>query len=152
VTEEDVRHFLDNWKVWMGVAYFGLAALVVWLFFLNQTVAKETAARAATQKAGAVSQRDNCYRQIDNNPDLIAIINAVGQNSRNSILSAKAALKLEPTGPLVAVRLGTIARAQAAIAAAEKFQHQILKTTPTVRKCDELALRLGLAPREKEGK
>lgn len=149
--ERSIRERLDNWKFWVGVAYFGLALLVVWLFFLNQDIAREQAARTATAKANAVSTRDNCYRMVDNNPDLLSIITAIRLTSRNSIATSKAALRLAPDGALSDVRRASIKRNQRAMRAADKFRAQIVQSTPTEQRCDELALRLGLAPRNKEG-
>lgn len=134
------------------VAYFMMAAIIVALYYLNRDVSREQAARAAEQKAGAVSSLDNCYRMVDNNPDLIAIIDAVALTAQNSIASSRAALEIDPDGALAPVRRASIRRNQKAKAAALKFKRQILRTTPTEERCGELAVRLGLQPRPKEGK
>jgi len=139
-----VRVFLDSWKPWVGVAYVALVVMIVVLFFFNQDLAREQAAREATQRAGAISQRDNCLRMVENNPDLIAIIDAVQLNAQNNAESARAALAIEPEGPLANVRRASIARANAAIAAAQQFKEQIESTTPTLADCVALAKRLGV--------
>lgn len=148
--EVKARHFLDNWRFWVGVAYLGVVFCLVVLYFLNRDIAREQAARAATQKAGAISQRDNCYRMVDNNPDLIAIIDAVELNAQNSVESSRASLEIDPDGLLAPVRRASIARALSAIDAADKFKEQIASNTPTLKRCDALAIRLGLEPRSKE--
>src|SRR3954471_21842004 len=57
----------DNWKVWVGIAYFGLALTIVWLFFLNQNQARvsahqarDEAVRTAEADTAAVAQRTQC--------------------------------------------------------------------------------------------
>lgn len=147
--ERKARNFLDDWRVWMGIAYLGLALLIVWLFFLNRDIAREQAARAATSRATAVTSLDNCYRMVDNNPDLLAIIDAVALTAQNSITSSLAALAIDPHGQLAPVRRASIKRSQMALAAASKFRSQILRTTPTEERCRALAERLGLVPRQK---
>ena len=49
---------LDNWRFWVGIAYFGLAVVVVWLFFLNQSTSK-TQARQARDEAVRVAEIDS---------------------------------------------------------------------------------------------
>ena len=145
-----MRVFLDDWRPWVGIAYFALVVMMVVLFFLNRAVVREQAAREAETKAGAVSARDNCYRLADNNPDLLAIIAAVRLLSRNSIQASQAALAIDPTGPLAPVRRASIRRSRKAVIAADKFRDQIAGNTPTEARCDALAERLGLQPRPKE--
>lgn len=146
--EQRWRYRLDNWRVWVGIAYFGIALMIVALFFLNRDVTREQTARAATQRAAAVAQLENCYRQVDNNPDLVAIIDAVRLNAENSLTTAKAALAVDPSGPLAQVRRDGIDRARLAIAAAHEFREQILSSTPTLTSCNSLAISLDLPPRD----
>ncbi len=43
-----LRDWLDDWRVWVAVAYFGLAALVVSLYFVNSRTSRTLAIQAAT--------------------------------------------------------------------------------------------------------
>lgn len=145
---------LDDWKPWMVLAYFALVALVTWLFYLNRDLSREQAARAAAQaernaeqRASAISQRDGCYTSVDQVPDLLAVIDSVRTNAMNSVDAARAALAIEPDGPLAKVRLDSIRRGQASIAAANRFSERIRAQSRTVADCDDLARELGLKPR-----
>lgn len=62
---------LDNWKVWVGIAYFGLVITVVWLYYLNQRQsdtqakqARDEAVRIAEVESTTQAQRDQCRASI----------------------------------------------------------------------------------------
>lgn len=152
-----IRRFLDDWRTWMVIAYIVMGLLIVWLFVLGGELSKEQAATAAAQaernanaKASAISQRDGCYTSADNAPDLLNLIFAVKLNAMNSVKASRAALRIDPGGPLAAVRKANIERAKAAVAAAQKFEDRIAATAKTVDECDALAKRLGLEPRPRK--
>ncbi len=46
-----VRRRLDDGRLWIGIAYFGLAFVVVWLYVVNGRTVKEQAIRKATAQA-----------------------------------------------------------------------------------------------------
>lgn len=62
---------IDNWKFWIGIAYIGLAATVIWLFFLNQRSsqtqarqARDEAVHQAESESALAAQRSSCLDSI----------------------------------------------------------------------------------------
>jgi hypothetical protein len=92
----------DNWKFWVGIAYFGLVVTVVWLFFLNQKQshvsakqARDEAVRIAESDAAAKSQRAQCVASI---PTLTKINSFVhGVQTLHSVLAQNSKAVLDAT-------------------------------------------------------
>lgn len=143
---DKVRIFLSDWQFWTGIAYFGIAATVVALFFLFNRTAREEAFRAAGVKAAATSQVAQCFTSYKNGPVTRGFIASHEAIIENSIISNREALKAQPTSPLTAIRKQSLARLEAAKENANELQVLISKTIPTRNSCIELAHRLNIDP------
>ena len=82
--EAGVRGRLDNWRLWVGVAYFGLAAVVVALFFVNQRTQRAIAdqqraagVHTAEIVANATSQYHLCLASIPELREINAFVAGV---------------------------------------------------------------------------
>lgn len=103
---------LDNWKVWVGVAYFGLAATVVWLFFLNQSNSrtqsrqdKDEAIRVAELEASTNAQRSQCLSSIPTLKKINGFVAGVYELHSTLEQNSKATLDATPkTDPAWRVR------------------------------------------------
>jgi len=147
-SEERARGFLDSWKFWVAIAYFGLVAVIVALYFLNRDVSREQAARAAEQKAGALAQRDDCYRRLEANPDLLALLETMADDRRDRIQASLDSIAAQPDSELNAIRRESIAKSRRAIRGIDRFTRQIQAATPSIDECDALSVRLGLQPKD----
>ena len=145
--ERGLRERLDNWKPWVGIAYFALVAIVIWSLFLNRDISRQAADRAAEQKSAQIAQISQCYQAVTNGPDVSGILAAVRLSTSNALLASRAALAAQPRGPLVNVRKATIERQELALAALDRFAARIKAATPTQHHCDKLAIKLGQEPR-----
>ena len=142
--EERLRYRLDNWKLWVGIAYFGLIFVIMALFFLNRDISQAQADRAAEQKSSQIAQVQTCRQRAQTGPDVQAIITLVRLNAENTIAAAKAAIATDPDGPLTEVRLASIARSERNLDRMTRFQQAISEQTPTLDECNALAKKLGV--------
>lgn len=133
---------LDNWKVWVGVAYFGLALTVVWLFFLNQSQsrvqahqARDEAVRTAEADSAAVAQRTQCLASI---PSLGRINRFVaGVKDLHSVLernSHAVFLATPKDDPAYAVRKANWLRVKSTVSKVSGVHFPV----PTVKQCKAL--------------
>lgn len=146
--EVRARHFLDNWKLWVGIAYFGMATMVVALFFLNRDISREQAKSAAESRSQSVAAVNNCYEAIRNAPSVRGLLAAIELAPRNSIEANEAAIAAsDPGDPLIAVRKASVVRSQKALATVQRSRRKYEKTIPSQAKCDALATKLDVERR-----
>lgn len=148
--ERTLRERLDNWRWWMGVAYFGITSLIVGLVIIGNRTA-HTAAREAAQTAAhqseivsnADTQYSACLKSI---PTLISINHFV----RTSLLVDKTILEnsvavLRNTKPgtrLYKVRVRNVSTLRAALVAPEHIYFKV----PTMKECAVLEAKLLSSP------
>lgn len=139
---DQARNVLSDWKFWITLFGFGLAATVVALWFAFGRIAREEAFRAASMKAANVTQVGQCFTAAKNGPVTKGFIGAFETVTSNSITSTKAALAAQPVGPLTEVRLQSLVRLEAAKANTDALRRLINSSIPDKKKCVELAARL----------
>lgn len=144
---EPVRELLDSWKFWVGVAYAGLAAVVVALFILFEQQSNETARRIAIQRSTAEASLSACVNGVKNAPVVAGFLDSHRAIITNSILATTAAIQASPANdPLLPVRQASITRLQKALRNVDELDELVANTTPTRARCDTLAATLGLPP------
>ena len=149
--ERSVREWLGDWQVWVGIAYFGLAAVVVALFVLFNRTAHEEAVRAATARSAAAAQVGQCFSSSKNGPVARGFFDAHKALIDNSIATTEAALRVaKPNDPLRQVRVQSLRRLFAAERNADQLEALIDRTTPTRQACMRLAARLNVNPAQYE--
>ncbi len=134
-----VRDWLDDWKVWVAVAYFALAAMVVALYFINarttRTLSNQAAAAAqvAAEKQ-AVTQSDYraCIASIPQLAQVNQFVHGVQLLHRSLLANSKATHAVtEPGTPLYRQQIVNIARLRVSVAAV----NGILFPAPTAAEC-----------------
>lgn len=144
--ETPLRERLDNWRLWVGVAYFGLAAVVVSLFFLNRDISQQQAESAAKARSAAATQVRSCADAVRNKPDVDGLLDAIRFNIADRITVNVAANKAAaPDDPLVGVRQSSLDRLHQKLDALDAFIAKVDKRTPTKRECNQMAVRLDVA-------
>lgn len=146
VGERRARVFLSDWHFWVGVAYFGLAAVVLALYILFGRTAREEASRAAAAKAASTAQVAQCFGGVKNAPVIAGFIRSHEAIIENGLIANRAAIAASPGDPLNAIRQRSIDRLTAAKANADELRRLIKGTTPTKRACTVLAHKLGVDP------
>lgn len=143
--EKGVRQKLDDWRFWVGVAYFGLVAVVVALFFINRDISREQTREAAEQRASSVSQVSTCADAVRNAPDVEALIAAIRFNVSDRVAATKDAIRVAPEGdPLAKVRQESLVRLRNQLARIDRLTAGFRKSTPTRAKCNALARKVGV--------
>lgn len=132
MTHDQFRNRLDNWRFWVGVAYFGIVCTVVGLYFVNQRTSRTLAeqAAAATQRSietrseaeaafkacvGSIPLLENFRRHVLGVNDGFATLVT---NSRQGLLAS------DPADPLYPVRVRNLIRLEKAakdVAAVKTF-------------------------------
>jgi len=146
MTSTDVRHKLDNWKLWMGIAYFGLVAVVVVLTLdwsrTNAEVARTTrivAARHAEVVANADAQYQQCVKSIPLFTRVNNFIRGVERIERALLQNSEAShLATPPGSALYDAQVTNIIRLREAIRAARQVAFHV----PSMQQCRELRARL----------
>ena len=145
--ERSLRTVMSDWKFWMGVAYFGLAAVIVSLFVLFNRTAHEEAVRAAAASSAAVTQVGQCFTAVKNAPVARGFIAAQEAIIDNGLIANRAALAASPKDdPLRQIRVRSIIRLQGAQKNVKDLRVLIAATTPTEKKCMHLAHILRVDP------
>lgn len=146
ISEPAIRHKLDNWKLWVGVAYFGLAAVVVALFFINQNTqktvvnqAKDEAAHKAEIVANADAQFNQCIVSMPTLGEINKFISGVQIVESALVLNSAAVVTATPMNdPQYNTRVRNLERLQDAQAAASHVKFPV----PTRAQCKSLRARL----------
>lgn len=136
---EHARTILSDWRFWVGVAYFGIAATVVGLFILFNRTAREEASRAAGARAAASTQVGQCFTSVKNGPVTRGFLASNAAVIENQILANQAAIETQPTSPLNGIRERSLVRLQKAKTNAGELRDLIAAQIPTLRKCVRLA-------------
>lgn len=142
--ERRAREFLSLWQFWMVIAFFGLATVAVYSLHLSDRQAREEGARAASVRAAALTQVGQCFTSAKNAPITLGFIDAHEAIIDNGILANRAALNVDPTGPLAKVREESIMRLEKAKANTAALRLLIVRNTPTIDKCVGIAGKLGV--------
>lgn len=137
---DEVTRFLDNWKLWMGIAYVGLAIAVVWLFILNGDTTRTAAANArdeAVRIAEVQTSAETSYNQcVGSIPTLRKLSTYLeGQNEIAAVIVTNSAANLAitlKTDPMYATRKGNLERLRDAKA---KVGAITSLPVPTVKDC-----------------
>jgi hypothetical protein len=152
--EKPVREFLSSWWFWVGVAYFGLACVVVALYFINGRtsraaahVARDEAVHQSEIAAGRQAALTQC---LASRPELRKINGFVGsvQLIRDALESNnRAVLEETPaTSPAYTVRAANLQRIRATARQIEAVHF----TVPTVAQCKERGgVKTGTSTKEK---
>jgi hypothetical protein len=142
------RDGAQKWTVvLLLLAYFFLAAIIVALYVAFGKISREQAARAAEQRSSAVAQRADCYRRLEANPDLLALLETMKDDRRDRIQTNLDSIAAQPDSELNDIRRVAIAKSRRAIEGIDRFIAQIMDATPTREECDALSVRLGLQPK-----
>lgn len=117
------RQRLDHWPVWMGIAFFGLVAVSVWVMTVQQHTARVQAAQArndairiAEARAAANSAYQRCIGSIA--PTMRVSTHVAGVNEAFGVLlrNSRATLAATPrSDPQRAVRAANLERLEAAV-------------------------------------
>lgn len=145
-----LRLRLDSWQFWVGVAYFGLALVIVALWVVFSRQSDEAARRAVQQqeaasalKASNISQVNGCITAAQNRPIVFGFINGQAAIINSQILSTSQALALTSADdPLYLVREKALTRLNSAANNNKALKELIIKTTPTLKQCKDLANKL----------
>lgn len=136
---------LDDWRFWVGVAYFGIAAVVLGLYVLFSRQTNETAKRVAIQRANAQAQVSQCANAVRNAPVVDGFAEAHHALIVNQILTTTAALQVAAPGdPLTKVRLASLRRLEVALTNANQLLDVVSNSTPTKAACNREAAMLGV--------
>jgi hypothetical protein len=135
----DVRRFLDNWKLWVGVAYFGLVAMIVSLYFVNarttRAVALQAAAAARTNTEHRLNAQSDYHACVVSIPALRKInrfVNGVQVLHQALLLNAVKAHEATPPGSaLYRQQVANIARLSRSVDAVSG----VAFPGPTVAEC-----------------
>ncbi len=118
-TKEGVRRLLDSWQFWVGIAYFGLACVVVALWVNFGRVAtdqRRTAIVVAERGADIEAQYQVCLRSIPVLAQFNRFVKGVQSVDsallRNSIASHEAT---DPASALYQAQIANIARLRSAL-------------------------------------
>lgn len=111
---EEVLQFLDNWRVWVGVAYFALAAVSVWLAVITMRTAQtasHTAREQAIRQSAIQSDYKACLRSIPGTARVNRFLGGVNDLANILVLNSQAALQAETPGdPLHQTRIDNLER------------------------------------------
>lgn len=143
---QQLRPTMDTFNFWVGIAYFGLVAVVVALYFLNQNTAaniRRTAADEATHAAEIRSSAESRYSECLNSIPVLVKINRFIEGERivdgALVENSEANLAATPSGSaLYATRVANLRRLRAAKAAAFEVKFPV----PTRAACAALRRRL----------
>jgi len=140
--ERSARAFLSDWKLWMGIAYFAIVAILIWQVRLSSRQAQEEANRAATAKAAAATQVGQCFTSVKNAPVVNGFIRSHEAIIENGLISNRASIAASPGDPLNQIRRKAIKRLMAAKANADELKALISSTAQSRKSCLELAAQL----------
>lgn len=146
MTSNDVSHKLDNWRFWMGVAYFGLVLVIVALWVdwarTNADVARTSrvvAERHADIVANADAQYQQCLSSIPTFRHVNRFVSGVELVEQALLTNAKAAHVATPPGSaLYVAQAKNIVRLREAIEAARQVAFHV----PVAGECRALRDRL----------
>jgi hypothetical protein len=132
-TKEGARRLLDSWQFWVGIAYFGLACVVVALWVNYNRVSRDqvrtaevVAARHADLVASAEAQYTQCVKSIPTLRNINAFINGVEEVHQILLVNSIAAHKATPPGSaLYQQQIMNIARLRDAFATAKNVHFTI---------------------------
>jgi len=138
--EKPVREVLCSWWFWVAVAYFGLACVVVALYFINGRTSHDAARVArdeAIHQSEIVSARQAAYTQcLASIPELEKINGFVGsvRAIRDALEQNSTALldSTPPGAPLYTVRVHSLARLRMTAKRIEAVHFQV----PTIAECN----------------
>ncbi len=116
---EQVLDVLDSWRFWVGVAYFGLVAVVIGLWIVNSNTVKNEAVRRVDRQALAIAVVLNCQQEAKRRGQFSTLLPPFGQLLREHDLATPATVK-------------------AAL--------ELISDTPTMADCVVLAQRLRITP------
>lgn len=140
------RRKLDNWRLWMVIAYVGLAACIVFLYALQRNQAQADAERAAARESQAATEVSRCLQQVTSAPQVARVLRVIDLVVTNSILANEAALEADPDSDLTPVRQASLARLRPGRVELRKFIEATEEAAPTMKDCRELAVSLGIDP------
>jgi hypothetical protein len=142
--EARTRSILSGWQFWITLAYFGIAATVVALWFAFGKIAHEEANRAASIKAANATQVGQCFTGAKNGPVTKGFVAANLAVIDNSIIANRQALETQPDSPLTAIRARSLVRLEDARRKTEALSRLIDANVPTTLTCTTLATKLGV--------
>lgn len=113
-----LREVLNNWWFWVGIAYFGLAAVVVALYINYGNTAEATskanrqeAISVAATKAANVNAVNQCFTSVKNQPIIEGFADGQLALIDNSLLLIQSAINNSPSDdPLLAGRQASLKR------------------------------------------
>lgn len=151
--EHSIRSQLDNWRFWVGVAYFGIALTVLGLYVLYSKQANESARRIAIQQATSQSQVTTCFNQVRNAPIIRGFVDGQKALIENNLITTIQSIEASgPKDPLYHIRLRAKLRLTRAESNIFKLEHLIDTTTPSKESCMKLAAKLHVVASTKESK
>lgn len=133
--EERIRRALNDWRFWMGVAYFVLALVFVLWVYQHKSLSNETAHRIAIEDAGKQEAVASCYAKArDLKPTIRFMDNliAIAENQRSLLAN-------EPERDKIAIDKNA-----KTIQDLHLFERKLLLETPTLKSCKRLSFILGV--------
>lgn len=153
MTEREARAKLDSWRLWISIAFAGIAILTIGMIYLVSAKFSQDADRRAQQKVANATQVVTCITAARSAPNVLRLLDLLGVLARNSIIANQAALKTDPKGPLSKVRKDSLRRLRPSLSTISVFRKATIKSRRTIAECRALATKLGvdIAPLLKEG-
>lgn len=136
---DNARKYLSDWRTWIGIAYFGLVAVVVALGVYNSRLndniretARISAARDAEIRMNTVTRRQQCLQSIPSLKKINMFLEGVRNAHEVLLINAKAALdQTSPSDRLYRLRKESLERLKKASADVEIPAFPV----PTKKKC-----------------
>lgn len=132
---EKTRRILSNDRFWIGVAYFGLVAVFLWLYVQNTRITRESQIRAATIVASAETQYQACIASIPTLRKINLFVTGVEELHRTLYQNALAAHLAQPKGSAVyRAQIANLRRLRDSV----RLVAGVHFTVPTVASCSAI--------------
>lgn len=133
--EARIRTFLDNWRWWVGVAYFGLAGCVLALAMLFMSQSRSETDRRVGDTATVLE----CLQRVSRVPSTLQVVAALEQSILNQIQTTREAINADPESSLAQVRVDSLKRLTVALSQVSAFRKSVVETAPSRSNCEDLA-------------
>lgn len=143
--EPRARNLLSSWTLWLGAAYFGLVLTFVLTISSFQKINEQETLLIARENAQNSALVSDCYQQYVEAPAVRRFIEAqiiIAENQRNAL---EVNLLTLPDDPRVEGPKGwrvSLRKIEATLDDLQAFLRESRSSTPTRKKCDEMADRL----------
>lgn len=135
---------LDSWRFWISVAFAGIVVLFGCVIYLVSVKFSEDADRRTQAALANTTQVTSCITSARSSPQILKLLDFLDVIANNSIAANTAALKAQPTGPLVKVRQDSLRRLKPALPTIKAFRDGTTAGQRTIESCKALAKQLNV--------